>query len=220
MISIPSFSQTDSRWANKLLGSSSFTMSDSGCYVAATAMLLANYGISETPGTLCDKLNSVNGFVDGQESYDAIGKLFPQTLFYSAVYTTNLNAPNTLRMQAEVALLKLQKLVKLGMCPILCVGLNTTPGTLNHAVVLYDAPDDRSQWRIKDPAFGSDDLFTKRYGAPITGVMGYRSIIGSPLYFPDNGLPSEGQVAWKLAMIKKGVNVQVNANEALDALIG
>ncbi len=49
------YSQRDSRWANEYIGSSSYTVYQSGCLVSAVAMVHKYYGHGMDPGELADK---------------------------------------------------------------------------------------------------------------------------------------------------------------------
>lgn len=68
-----SWKQYDSRWANQLLGSSSDTMSASGCLVTAIATLMVHSGCADEngvdPGKLCTYLSNNGGFTSNGELY-------------------------------------------------------------------------------------------------------------------------------------------------------
>jgi len=61
-IKIDFYSQGDSRWAKKNLGSTSDIMSNSGCTVCCIAMVLSTKNIRLQPDELNDKLLSNEGF--------------------------------------------------------------------------------------------------------------------------------------------------------------
>lgn len=67
--------QSDSRWGSIHLGSSSTTMSRSGCAVTSLAIAIScsgttiNYASSFNPGTFVNKLNSTGGFAPGALIY-------------------------------------------------------------------------------------------------------------------------------------------------------
>jgi hypothetical protein len=75
-----SWKQGDSRWGSMRLGSSSYTMSNSGCAVTAVAMLMVHSGSvtdsSFTPGTFCTFLSNNGGLSSqGDISWSAATKL-------------------------------------------------------------------------------------------------------------------------------------------------
>jgi len=59
------FSQHDPRWAALPLGSSTFTVTSSGCAVTAAAMLITRINYNVTPEHLVRWLNTHNGFTSG-----------------------------------------------------------------------------------------------------------------------------------------------------------
>ncbi len=62
-IEVPSFRQSDPRWASDPLGPSpTDTLSSAGCAVASCAMILASYGVDTDPQRLNAFLNRNNGF--------------------------------------------------------------------------------------------------------------------------------------------------------------
>jgi mannosyl-glycoprotein endo-beta-N-acetylglucosaminidase len=75
-----SWKQGDSRWGSMRLGSSSYTMSNSGCAVTAVAMLMVHSGSvtdsSFNPGTFCTFLSNNGGLSSaGDISWSAATKL-------------------------------------------------------------------------------------------------------------------------------------------------
>lgn len=233
-IPLPLYNQGDPTWAFKKLGNAvdangnPLLMWSHGCYVTSVAMLLANFGVNVTPGELCDKLNSVNGFdAGGQLEWDAIEKLFPSVVWADSFWTTRFTKANDVsKVQQDVALNRIASMVRMGMPVILCVDVPhvNTPDWPDHAIVLKYAPGDGYGWTYNDPNGGTVGQFAEgsEYGLPKDGVFGARFLIGSPLYFADYSKDQDkknGQVANRLAQIKRGRNVTLNCNEALDIMI-
>lgn len=78
--SYQSWKQGDSRWGSMRLGSSSYTMSNSGCAATALSMLMVHSGSitddSFTPATLCTFFNNNGGFSNrGDISWGVSNKL-------------------------------------------------------------------------------------------------------------------------------------------------
>lgn len=78
--------QSDSRWASITLGSSSETMSKSGCLVTSIAILAVHSGAknadSFNPGTLANSLNSVSAFSNGAiASWSKLTEVLPDVKF-------------------------------------------------------------------------------------------------------------------------------------------
>ncbi len=59
-LNVPLWSQTDSQWSAKKLGTSKWTMGDSGCAVTSTAMVFAYFGLNTNPGNFVDALNALS----------------------------------------------------------------------------------------------------------------------------------------------------------------
>lgn len=97
-LSVPSYKQTDSRWANILLGSSGETMAQSGCTTTALAMTESfRTGTTLTPADMAKKL-----------TYAPAG-----WLYWPSNYVTSVNSANYL--QTIYDLLRAGKPVILGM---------------------------------------------------------------------------------------------------------
>lgn len=72
-LSVPRYSQTDSRWANLRLGNSWYTISTAGCTTTAMAMVESTVrGVTVTPGTLAKELSySSSGNLYWPSNYSA-----------------------------------------------------------------------------------------------------------------------------------------------------
>jgi hypothetical protein len=231
MITLPDYNQYDPKWKDKPLGSSLFKMGDSGCYVTTFASILAGSfkkknasGQPLTPGDLCDMLNANNGFTaEGQMIWGILEKLFPDLLMYKACYSTNAGYSNVSKVMVEKVIGDIKRSVALGI-PIGIIVDNLYNDKIpDHIVACFDAPDNLADWMIMDPDSGRTMRFVDKYGSPMTGVMGFRQVIGPPTSFPSYSgsfEASAGAAAWKAAQVYKGKNVQVYSKEILDSLMG
>ena len=228
MITIPTFSQWGQPWSQKTLAPSNLTLATHGCYLTSIAMLMHNGAITFDPGQVRDKIVAVNGLLpSGEVTYSGVMAAFPQVYFHERGYTSNTVDTNIMKTNIDVALRKIQRLVSLGQPVILSVDNIGNDNNPDHAVVLFDAPDDLNKWRIKDPDGGLDIFFKDKYGDPRTEVFGWIVILISPISFPDDGLPGTGQCAYKLAVLNKQLEsvpnllpaARMNAREALSVLL-
>lgn len=85
------WTQWDSRWGSKALGSCGDTMAEIGCAVTSMAILAVHSGsVSESsfnPGTLCDYLSKNGGFDnDGNVYWGAISGLVPSFTYQKKAY--------------------------------------------------------------------------------------------------------------------------------------
>jgi len=61
-LQVPRFAQSDARWADDALGSTSGTLAEEGCAVSSAAMVLAFYGAKLDPGQLNQFLTAHDGY--------------------------------------------------------------------------------------------------------------------------------------------------------------
>ncbi|MDE6104026.1 MAG: SH3 domain-containing protein [Oscillospiraceae bacterium] len=85
------WTQSDSRWGNKSLGSCGDTMAEIGCAVTSIAILVVHSGSksesSFNPGTLCDYLSKNGGFDNyGNVYWGAVSGLVPDFTFEKKAY--------------------------------------------------------------------------------------------------------------------------------------
>lgn len=224
MIPAPLHNQWAAEWHDLPLGDSGLKMAGFGCYTSSVSSMLAGaYDKAVTPGTLCQALNSINGYdKDGQLKWDALSQLYPDVFLYRSAWTTNFPNRDTAKEAIETALKRIERSVKLGMPVLLCVDNILKDRIPDHAVNLFDAPADRAKWRIMDPDGGKTVYFKDKYGPVETGIYGYRMIVGSPLHWPDDATELEkdaGIAAWKASMCYRGKSVATYSKEILDTLL-
>jgi len=64
LIDVPLFRQADPAWGGDLLGPTTGTLAAEGCAVAASAMVLASYGVNTDPGRLNQFLTEHGGYTE------------------------------------------------------------------------------------------------------------------------------------------------------------
>lgn len=211
MIKTLTQNQWDARWADKQLGNAllpngqKVTMRNSGCYLTT----IAN-GLNVNAGDLCDKMNSIGGFDDsGMLKWEKLEQAHPEVVWFDSQWTTVFTrANNEIKVEILTALSRLKKLVSLGFPILLCVDNRGNDKWPDHAVLLYEAPDDLTQWKIKNPDGGADTPFSDRYGSPMTGVYGWRTILNCPTSWPDSSTRLHqdiGIAAWKGAVAARAL---------------
>lgn len=222
MIQLPSYSQTDPRWKDLPLGTSGYLEGPKGCALTSTAMHIAAYGINMDPGQLTKLLNANDGFdSEGFIKWSVLVQLFPQLYFGGAFYTTNHTGQMTGKIEPPVAIERIKKLVRLGQPVLLHVDHSPSIPGEDHFVDLFDAPDDLTKWMIHDPDMPPNSApipFQQRYGSPLTGIFGWRQLLGPPTMFPDYSTPFDESVAqalWKASQIAQGKNVMTYSKEII-----
>jgi len=78
VLPVPRFAQTDSRWSDALLGSTSASLGAEGCAVSSAAMVLSYYGVDVNPGWLNEFLSTHNGYTErGWLYWEKAADFFP-----------------------------------------------------------------------------------------------------------------------------------------------
>lgn len=207
MINLPIFAQGDPRWGSRRIGTyngQTMTLANSGCYITTMTMVAWNSAYQLDPGQFLDALEAENGLLDdGTMTYDGLMRAFPRLLFHERVYTTN-DVGNGQKMTVDAALARIRRLIRLGQPVGVTVDAVLNDKRQDHIVAALDNLPD-GDLLIIDPAYGRKMKFSERYGRPEAGVMGYVSVIGQSLTYPDDGDPKEGQALTKMAEIRKKV---------------
>lgn len=217
-------SQTDPRWADKKLGTSKFTVRDSGCYSFYCINALETYGKPITPAGFIDWMNNNGGYDgEGMLKWGAIEKLYPDCFLYGSTWTTNFPDANTQKTQIMKVIADVKRAVSMGFVVGLCVSIPENLGRPNHIVACDYAPNDLGEWMVLDSAYGDYVRFEERYGSVLTQLYGTRILIGPPIKFPTYSTPqdkNDGQSAWKASMIMRGKDANgTYARELLDNLM-
>jgi hypothetical protein len=221
---IQSFNQWDTRWGSKMLGPSNLLCSNYGCYATFVAASLNGlFQKSVDPGSFIDLMNGANGFtLSGDLDWMTLHKLFPDVRMYKGCWTTNHPARDISKTEQEKAIKDIKRAVRMGFGVGLAVDNVKSDGWPDHIVTCIEAPDDLSQWKIMDGDGGQIQLFSKKYGDPMSGVYGYRLLIGPPTVFPSYATPEDmamGIAAWKAMQVADGNNVQTYSREIVDSLL-
>ena len=102
------WTQGDSRWGNKTLGSCGDTMAEIGCAVTSIAILVVHSGSksesSFNPGTLCDYLSKNKGFDNyGNVYWGAVSGLVPNFTFEKkASFSSNTKSSITNELKSYI----------------------------------------------------------------------------------------------------------------------
>ncbi len=158
---VPVWKQSDPRWGYLHLGSSSYTMSGSGCAVTACAMVAAYYGSTKDPGGLCKALSSLGGFTSGGAIYwQYVPKAAGGTISY--IGRADYCSLTTINRELDSGYPVVAKVYLKG---------NT------HFVTITGR--DGSTYYINDPGYGDRTTLNSRYGSPGTAIKGYRLYHGT-----------------------------------------
>lgn len=160
-MAVPVWKQSDSRWASLHLGSSSYTMSGSGCAVTACAMVAAYFGSSKDPGGLCRALNANGGLTSSGAIY---WQKVPPAAGGTISYIGRFDSCSLTRINQEL---------DSGYPVIVQVSLKGS----THFVVLTGR--DGSTYYLNDPGYGDRTTLNARYGTPSTAIKGFRVYHGT-----------------------------------------
>lgn len=218
MILLPEFRQGAEPWASRRIGTYNgqvMTLANGGCFITTMCMIAWNSAIQLDPGQFLDRLEDENALLDdGTMTYDGLMRAFPRLLFHERVYTTN-DVGNFQKMTVDSALQRIRRLIRLGQPVGITVDAVGNDRRYDHIVAAYDNTPD-GDFLIIDPAYGYKTKFSERYGRPETGVMGYVSIIGQSLQYPDDGDPKAGQALTKMAEIRRKVEALPSSQTKTD----
>lgn len=202
-MSLPVFNQWYGTWSGINLGDSPYRCADSGCYSCSITMILSNFGFKLDPKQFIEKMNATGGYTDGAINYGAVEKAYPGVFFHKRVDTTNHPAHNISKVEIGAAIKQVQKLVGIGMYPIMCVDNILNDKWPDHAVVCIEAPDDLTQWKIINPDGGKVQNFQDKYGPVEQNLYGYVAFIGSPLSATKD--IDTGIGVWKAKTIERAI---------------
>ena len=158
---VPVWKQSDSRWAGLHLGSSSYTMSGSGCAVTSCAMVASYFGSSKDPGGLCKALNSSGGFSSSGAVY---WQNVPAAAGGTISYVGRWDSCSLTRINQELD----------AGYPVI---VQVSRGGSTHFVVLTGR--DGSTYYLNDPAYGDRTTLNSRYGTPSAAIKGFRVYRGT-----------------------------------------
>jgi hypothetical protein len=168
-LDVPVWKQSDSRWGSLHLGSSSYTMSGSGCAVTSCAMVVSYFGSSKDPRGLCKALSAGGGFTSGGAIY---WQNVPAAAGGTVSYVGRWNSCSLTRINQELD----------GGYPVI-VQVSLKGST--HFVVLTGRSG--STYYLNDPAYGDTTTLNSRYGTPSTAIKGFRVYHGTHAVAPAPG---------------------------------
>jgi Peptidase_C39 like family len=215
---LPLYNQGDPKWRNNPLGTSGNTIGSHGCTVSAIAMLLARFGITETPATVVTKLRAVGGFMpSGDLLWAAIPQVWPRVHFVWRQYTTLEDPSYAYRKTMASSIIQVHRLLSMGQPVLLNVDAvkDTRP---DHWVVAEDGT--LAEFVINNPDGGRRQLFSDRFGELARGIYGYTVLIGDTAYFPSWSTDlQDAHAVWKAAEVAAGRNIATYSKEILEDLI-
>lgn len=149
------YSQRDSRWANKFLGTSTVSMIGVyGCVLTSLCMLVDYYGKNTTPDIFNTALSTVGFFYQGTlATWYPVNKVYPDIICDSVVLCGDVPAP-----MADI-----DAYLSLGKPVIVEVDFDhdTSDGIQTHFVLIYDKAD--GKYAIADPWYGDTSTIQDRY---------------------------------------------------------
>jgi hypothetical protein len=150
------YSQQDPKWKQDILGfgDPGDTIGYVGCALTSAAMLVSGHGFIETPKTLNQKLQNVNGFASAGIRWGAVNQIFPQINMKSFISCASTDAPLG-QIAASIAA---------GQPVIVMVDNSPAAGLQTHWVVLY--AKEGNDYLMLDPWPYQTDVTKKTYLMP------------------------------------------------------
>lgn len=172
------YSQRDSRWGYKKLGTSSSTIAGYGCLMTDYTMALTGFGKDTDPGKLNSDLIRVKGYANGNLLiFNAVTSIYPDIRVDWANYIDCSKVPAPLD--------KILSLLREGRLVIVKVDYNPATSYLDEHWVLIDGYKD-GEFLITDPIDGLRHNFTERYKDPARHIYRIVCLLG-----PDGQTPPE-----------------------------
>lgn len=170
-LDVPSWLQSDSRWAGLHLDGSSYTMGGSGCAVTSCAMVAAYYGSAKDPGQLCRALGAKGGL-------DSQGRIYWEKVPGAAGGTISYVGRWDYSGSADLS--RINRELDNGFPVIAEVRRSGS----KHYVVLTGR--DGSIYSMNDPGYAGMTTLNSRYGSPGAAIKGIR------VYRGEHEEPEEG----------------------------
>lgn len=150
------YSQQDPKWKQDILGfgDPGDTIGYVGCALTSVAMLVSGHGFMETPKTLNQKLQNVNGFASSGIRWGAVSQIYPQINMKSFISCASTDAPLG-QIDASIAA---------GQPVIVMVDSTPAPGLSTHWVLLY--AKEGNDYLMLDPWPYQPDVTKKTYLMP------------------------------------------------------
>jgi hypothetical protein len=150
------YSQQDPKWKKDILGfgDRGDTIGYVGCALTSVAMLLSGHGFIETPKTLNQKLQNVNGFASAGIRWGSVSQIHPQVNMKSFISCASTDAP----------LAQIDASIAAGQPVIVMVDSTPAAGLSTHWVVLYAR--EGKDYLMLDPWPYQTDITKKDYLMP------------------------------------------------------
>lgn len=189
-----------------------------GCYVTTLASGLRSFYMKDTdPGRLCDALNRVGGFVEGQLNWSALPSVIPGTALLKAGFVKLPTDPNTSGYTIDATLKTIRNAVAKGLIVGIIVDfVKTDNQPYDHIVLAVETPEG-GDWTIMDPAFGKVMQFSEKYGQLEDGVKGFRIFGGTPASFPSYSTRTDEQAGIAIGL---GIDPRYTKKDMVDVLLG
>lgn len=157
---VPQFFQSDPKWKNDLIGSTTSTLGAEGCAVTCAAMALKALGMETDPGRLNERLSRFGGYTER-------GWIYWEKACYSAFDRVEKAFEDVGNHEV------IDRALRNGQTPI--IKIQTSEGT-SHFVVIVGKEKDR--YLIRDPSTrlaGATGYLDEHYSSDILGVRIYRA---------------------------------------------
>jgi len=142
---LPNFSQKDTRWKLKKVGTGTLTFGSVGCAVCCVADLLNYYGYNVFPDQLNDALVANQGFADQNLiKWDVVSKIYPNVKWEKRVDEKN-------RYDIIDEYLKAKKPI------IACIDYNASTPALDQHFIVFKEKDSQGNYLIHDPMCNPGD---------------------------------------------------------------
>lgn len=182
-LNIPALGQRDSRWKDKLLGTSSIsTIGNFGCLLTCAAMVCKYFGKDTDPARLNDAMVKVKGFYNGSYwGWGSLDEVYPDiTLDLANDYIECYDTPTPLSKIDELLNQRIPVIVKVDFSP--------EAGIQDHFVLIVGKESD---YLINDPWTSETYWFTAKYGDParyIFKIVAYRGPVETKFHLYQGGV--------------------------------
>ena len=144
------YTQRDPQWGNMLLPGSSYSLLLAGCAVTSVAMVCKSYGQDINPVTI---ISDPSRFIGGD------------------LWNWAFSCPGKTTEWIGNSYERIKEIVKRNKPVILRLIAPSVSGL--HFIVIYGWDDEKNDFKIHDPYYGPDKLFSERYswGQVTTGIL-------------------------------------------------
>jgi len=203
MFDLPRMSQRDPKWSDRELVDSGLTIGGWGCTLTSACMAASAFGVEIAPDELTDRMNAIGGFDTwGNLNWLKLAESLGLTFGYR--WATDLDAGSGHERIAEgLAWKKVAELQDWGVPCLLFIDTNRDERP-NHWLCSWNVIGDTR--RAIDPWTGQD--------VAVHDLYGFAFMLGTPLQAEGK----LGPILGKLVEIGAGMNIEMNAREALEII--